>query len=656
MCLVLSVFFTSGFQNKDKSDSRIWPEGETATESLETILKKAWYIRQSAPDSALMLLNEATKQARKDRDSNSLVTALIRKGVVQKEMGEPKEAALLFKEAEALAERMKDSLALGRVLINIGQNEKLRGDFDAALENTLKAIVIFETYEQDAYVKVAYATLASTHIHLGQYLKSIKYYKRLLELAQAERDTMGLAISLQNLGTAYFYNSSLDTALQYQQKALLLAEILGNEIIETQVNNGIGSIYFEQGYRDQALQYFKKVEKQSKELGLLFEEVKVLNNLAAVYELRKDWGRATEYYHKAAWLATKIGDQTALKGLFLNLSQTFEAQGQFDSALIYYQKQGVIKDSLINVQSNRQIAEMQEKYESAKKDQEIAQLSRIEAEQQSDLQQRNFWLVGAGLAAILLLIALINYLSKLRTEKALAKRTAQLHQQKTMQLINEYSEKSMKAYLQGETTERQRLGEQLHDQLGSQLATVKLYYDQITGKAADEVQIQQLHKANAILSQACVDVRHFAHNLAADTLTEFGLETAVTDLCKTITDSGQLQVRLLCVGMDTRLPATVEMVVFRSIQELLTNAIKHADANVLHVRIKGDTNSLTVRIKDDGKGFNTELIQGSKGLGLATISQRIKTIKGQFDVVSSSTSGTQVDFELPLESPQKVDQ
>ena len=635
-----------------KNQNAAYGDTISVEEYLSNTLQKAWNIRQQAPDSAILLLNTAAEIANAIGDSNALVTAYIRKGVVYKETGHLNDATLHFRKARTLAELLNDSMALGRVFINVGQNEKLQGNFDVAIENTLNAILIFEAHKHYTYVKVGYSTLASTHLELGHYNKSVEYYLKLLNLARFQQDSSGICTAWQNLGTVYFYSSQPDTALWYYQKSLSLAIALGEHAIETRVNNGIGSVYFEQGKKNLALAYFEKAEELSGNLGMPFEEVKAMNNQAAVYELRKDWNKAIKYYHKAEYLARQIGDKSAMKGLFLNLSETFEAKGQFDSALVYYQRYSSVKDSLINVESNEQIAEMQEKYESAKKDEEIAQLNRIEAEQRSSLQQRNFWLIGTSIVTVLLLIAFINYFSKLKAEKVLAKRTSELHRQKTMQLVNEHSEKSMKAYLEGETTERQRLGEQLHDQLGSQLATVKLYYDSIEKESVDSSQAIQLQKANFMLSKACRDVRHIAHNLAADTLTEFGLEAAVADLCQTITDSGQLQVHLLCVGVDSRLPATIELVVFRSIQELLTNAIKHADANWVQVRIKGEEKGLSVRVKDNGKGLSTQHSATTGGLGLQTISNRIDTLKGRFDVFSRPEGGVQIDFQIPIDSPE----
>lgn len=638
-CFLCALLYTHGTEAQTNQ-----PNSE-----LSVILDEAWNIRHSEPDSALLLLDQATGQAKSLKDSQAWVTGLLRKGVVLKETGSPKAARPLFMQAEVLAGSMKDSLALGRVFINIGQNEKLLGDFDKAIYFILQAIVIFEKHQKEAYAKVGYASLASTYIQLGKYDKSIAYYEKLRDIALAQQDSVGLATSWQNLGTAYFYNNMPDSALHYQQKSYVFANALQNPIMLAQLNNGIGSSYFEQERPDKALSYFKDAQRQSKELRMPFEEVKALNNIAAVYEVQKNWEQAAVYYHRSKQMAEYLGDQSALKGLFLNLSQTFEAQGRFDSALWYFQLHSNIKDSLINQHSNEQIAEMQEKCESAKKDGEIAELSKVEAQQRADLQRRNFLLAASLLVAILLGIALVNYLSKLRAQKVLAKRTAQLHQQKTMQLINEHSEKSVKAYLQGETAERRRLGEQLHDQLGSQLATVKLYYDSLSGEISDQEQSRQFKRANSLLSQACIDVRQIAHNLASDTLTEFGLEAALANLCNAITESGQLQVRLVCVGLDVRLSATIELLVFRSIQELLTNAIKHSEAQTVQVRIKGEDGTLHVRIKDNGKGFNPELIDAADGLGLQAVSSRIKTLKGQFSISAAQSQGTQIDFQIPLE-------
>ena len=242
----------------------------------------------------------------------------------------------------------------------------------------------------------------------------------------------------------------------------------------------------------------------------------------------------------------------------------------------------------------------------------------------------------------------IVYISRLSVQKSLAKKTEELYQQKTVQLVDENSVKTLGAYLDGETTERQRLAGELHDRLGSQLATVKIYYDRIEDQLKGLEQFKQVQKANTLLGEAYADVRKIAHDLSADALTQFGLEHTIAELCETLSSSGKLSVQLSSLGIsNNRLSSTIELVVFRSIQELMTNIIKHSEASTVLVLLKEKEDVLMVRISDNGKGFDTSSVDKKTGFGLQNIPKRLAPIGGDFSIESEIGKGTKAVIKVP---------
>lgn len=619
-------------------------------QKLPALLELAWALKHSAPDSALIFIEEADELARSLGDTSHMITASIRKGVLLRNGGNGAEAQRLFNRAISLAREQGNDVALSRALINAGQNHKMRGEFEQAIECLLASVELLEDSEYYAYLNVCYSTLGGLYLELEQFNQSAFYFNKALALSTGVDDQFGISKALYNLGVVQFEIDSFATSLMTLQKALALSEQLGDEMQQAKALNAIGSIYFAQNEMQEAIIYYRKALPLCIAYGMQIEQASVLNNLAAIYELESNWEMALSSYQEAATLASEMGNRTNLYQIYLNLSETYQKMQKADSALVFYQLYSVLKDSVFNEESNRQIVEVQTKYETAKKDESIANLRAIEGEQQVAIERRNLWLISAVILAVSLAFALIVYFSKLRIQRALNERNEELHQQAILRLVNESDVKSMKAHLAGETAERKRLASELHDRLGSQLATVKLYYDQLEENVQDEQKKAMISKANLMLDQSCTDVRKIAHDLAADTLHEFGLETAVANMARAISDSGKLNLKMHAIAMDQRLPFTSELVLFRSIQELLTNIIKHAEATEVAIKISGLNDQVEVTIVDNGRGFNTASSDYKSGLGLATINERISNLDGRFTIGPTTPGGTKAIITIPLET------
>ena len=616
------------------------------SEKMQAFLDLAWSLRHENQDSALLLVNKGLRLTEVLNDTSGRITGYIRKGLILREHEDLDASVLLLNDAYKLALLQNDSLAVCRVLVNLGQTHKLRGDYELAVKEILHAIVLLEIIDHNAFLNIAYSTLAGIYIQQDQFQRAIVYYEKVLEMALVNSDSHALNRARYNLGIAHFHQKDYETALAHFHTALKIAQQKNEWMTLAQLHNAIGSVKFEQRDFLQAIRHFQLARPLAKKMGFNSELTKVLNNLAAVHEALEEWPEAIQLYRAAALLGDSLGNRTDQYRVFLNLSETFRHMGLPDSALLYYQKHVLLKDSIFNAESNRQIVEMQEKYESATKDKSIALLNEVKSSQQAAIDRRNLWLAGVGLLAVLLLFVVLNYFNRLRTQQVLTKRTAELHQQKMMQLVNQNSTQTMAAYLEGETTERQRLASELHDQLGSKLATVKLYHDHLATQVNGENR-ESFLTSNTLLSEACEDVRKIAHNLAAETLTQFGLEPAIKDLCDTISNSGQINVQLTCIGMDDRFPPTIELAVIRSAQELMTNLIKHANASEVKVQLINLDEGLKIRISDNGIGIDQSLVQNAPGLGLKSIDKRISSLGGTFSIESSAGKGTTAFLEIP---------
>lgn len=205
------------------------------------------------------------------------------------------------------------------------------------------------------------------------------------------------------------------------------------------------------------------------------------------------------------------------------------------------------------------------------------------------------------------------------------------------------------AVLKGEEKERTRLARDLHDGLGGMLSGIKYSFQNMKGNLIlTQENAQDFERSMDMLDSSIREMRRVAHNLMPEALVKFGLDTALKDFFKEINRSGILKVRYQSIGLDTTsLDQTLSITVYRIIQELINNTIKHAGASEAVVQISLSDGQLSITAEDNGKGFDLAKVKGVKGIGWSNIQNRIDFLKGTFDIRSVPGHGCSVQIELP---------
>jgi signal transduction histidine kinase len=266
---------------------------------------------------------------------------------------------------------------------------------------------------------------------------------------------------------------------------------------------------------------------------------------------------------------------------------------------------------------------MQVKYETEIKEMQIAAL----------VKERKFTrliTISVGVILFMLLVSLFFiYLYTKQKHRKAKLQIKQLEQEK--QLI------STQAVLDGETQERIRLSRDLHDGLGSMLAAVKLNLNGMQ-------HTQKLNEALRILDESIREMRRVAHNLMPESLSRYGLKTALSDFLNTIPATNFAFYGDCSVRLDSRL----EVMIYRVIHELVNNALKHSSATHIYVQIVQETSRINFTVSDNGAGFDAE--QQYSGSGLANIRARIASFGGNIEFHSEKNKGTEVICELKIEN------
>lgn len=150
-----------------------------------------------------------------------------------------------------------------------------------------------------------------------------------------------------------------------------------------------------------------------------------------------------------------------------------------------------------------------------------------------------------------------------------------------------------------------------------------------------------------MLDSSIQEMRRVAHNMMPEALVKFGLDTALKDFCNDINQSGALNVSYQSIGMENEVvEQTTAITIYRIVQELLNNTIKHTSAKNAIVQLSKEQSKITITVEDDGKGFDTSLLNKTRGMGWSNIQNRVEFLKGKIDVHSKAGKGTSVTVEI----------
>lgn len=517
-------------------------------------------------------------------------------GAVQLRKGEYKNAVNTLISGAKFFESAKDTINMGKCYINIASAFGELNNSGKAIEYGQKALDIFRTNNLVPYQAVILPNLAGEFLKLGDTTRAKTYFLEAEQLALQRSDKFSLARIYNNLGNMYL-ETNHGLAEKYLVQALDIRK-------ETKNNDGIGSLYNNLGY----LQLNKK------------------NYQAAINHLK---------------LAISFGTGTNLSTTYNNLSDAYRSSGNYRLALEYSDKKNLLNDSILKIENQKAIAEISTKYETEKKEKEILNLQN--ANLQSDLKRKQNRNLMYSAFALLLLGGLIAYafIKNARKKRIIAEQQQELESQKVEKLLKDQELIGIDAMLEGQEKERQRIAEDLHDSLGGKLSALKLFVEDI--KKTDD---NLYKKIKIVLNESYDDVRHISHQQNATSIIDKGLIPAVHIVANRLKSTKKLNIEVINIDLKQRIQNFIELQLFRIIQELLTNTIKHAEANNVNIQFSQDDDNINVMFEDDGIGF--DLNKDSEGIGLSNIRNRVDKIKGSLSLDSSPGEGTTVIINVPV--------
>ncbi len=320
----------------------------------------------------------------------------------------------------------------------------------------------------------------------------------------------------------------------------------------------------------------------------------------------------------------------------------YKALGDEMNALTF-QNKALTQQLLQNQTKNLQVvSEYETKYETEKNQLENIQLSaEIETEKR---EKRNLWI-----GSIMLLIFGIStaYLTHKNTKKKqlIAEKEKELEAQKLATVLKEQELTTIDAMIEGQEKERQRIANDLHDDLGGLMATVKLHFNALKEKQTPELYT----KTNELIDEAYHKVRTVAHAKNSGVIAKQGLLKAINEMATKISALNKITIDVIDHGLENRLENSLELTIFRIIQELITNVIKHANATEVTIHITNHEDSLNIMVEDNGKGFSpSQVTKTNKGMGISSIDKRVEHLNGTMTIESENNQGTTIIIDIPI--------
>jgi len=233
------------------------------------------------------------------------------------------------------------------------------------------------------------------------------------------------------------------------------------------------------------------------------------------------------------------------------------------------------------------------------------------------------------------------------------------YQMKLQRMEQDQQKLLLNASIRLQEEERQRIAADLHDDAGPLLATARLYLNENLVNLDKTTQLQSIYNAKQIIDDTIQLIRNISHSLMPPTLKNFGLESAVNDLFQKISGSGSMNASSRFHDYRERLQAENELIIFRVIQELVNNILKHSNASFIHLTQNTSGDKFFIRLHHDGRGITqndfNKLNKSNVGLGLKNIQSRLKVLHGKiFFEKDMSQTYYKVTIELVKEEEDKL--
>ncbi len=594
-------------------------------------------IYKTDPQKALAFLKNLNKNIGKNSSyDKGLTTSNI--AIIYRELGDFENAKKLSQRALSIT---NDDIVKASASNNIGAVNRSLGLYEEALENYLLALTIYEKSNSLKNETTVINNIGNVYSYLGMTTKALEYFNKAKDNSIKLNDKKGQSEAFNNIAIIYANEGELQEALDYFKFSLNIEKDLKDKKGTAESLNNVGAVFYYMQEIDSALYYIRQsvaIEKSIKNYTAISSSY---NNIATILIENNRADEAKEFIDSAYAIAVEEKTTVDIEAALEIYANYYEAKNDLKSALKFRKEYSAFKDSTLNVETNNKVAELEIKYETEKKENQILQQRAQMAEKDLQVKRRDSIIFGSlGLALIL---GLLGYL--LYNQQKL----------KNRQLQKEGELKSALAKIETQNKlqeQRLRISRDLHDNIGAQLTFIISSIDNLKYGFADIGQKlgEKLSGISDFTSQTIYELRDTIWAMNKESITFEDLHARIANFIENAKNASEQTEFSFSIEENVN-PAHVftsleGMNIYRIIQEAVNNALKYASAEKVEVNISQLGNFYDVEISDNGKGF--DLNSTEMGNGLNNMKKRSREMGGKIEFLSKENKGTKVNLKFPL--------
>lgn len=502
-----------------------------------------------------------------------------------------------------------------------------------ALDRFYKALDYAEKSADHMTQLKAYVNIGWAMMELNQFEEAIQNFRTALAFTVEKKLPPNFSgVTLSNMASCFGSLNQSDSAFKYARLAISSAKSAGDIITEANGLFILGSAQVKKGQLNEALSSYLQAQPLREKVGDPFFIVSDQAEISSLYARLGNTKEGITIGEKALKLAQQNNITAKLPMIYSALASNYESANDFAKATEYYKRINDLKDSMYKDANPQALAEMRTKYETEKQDRLIEQ-------QNNKLKMQNYLFGGIAVLMLLSGLLLVSWYKRNKLRQETAMKTELMRQQET----------AIKAVMEAEENERQRIAKDLHDGVGQMMSAAKMNLSAFESelKFNSEDQRKSFEKVINLVDESCREVRTVSHIMMPNALLKNNLGDAIREFTGKLNQK-DLKVVVYTEGLDQRLDSNMETMIYRVVQECVNNTIKHAGASTLDISLIRDKDGISGTIEDNGKGFDSTDQDKLKGIGIKNISSRIEYLKGTVDFDSAPGRGTVVALHIPV--------
>lgn len=661
--LILCGLLWVGLPAKGQPGEQIRFSTRQDTSDIMRQIEGARLLMINNPDTAITMLSHALLLSRDLNFGKGERNALLNLTQLYYNLRQYNESILMSEALKRASDSSANKDALANAYYYSGLSYQGQDLFPQAFEAYTQAL--YHLGDSSLEAIVMYNNLGELLRVNNKHDEALKYFNQALHLRNRIGGTHESMINIYT-NAARIYTSKKNFILS--EAYLDSAETLAVHYHQSKnlffITLAQANLFNKQGQPEKALERIKVAREIEADSEDDFRNSHLPDLYAGIaYTDNSNYNLAKKHYLRAL----KLVDSSLLNDRMLisyQLSKLYSYTKEFEKAYNFLVASLILLEQIKNKDVQSKLNEAEVRYQTAEKDKEITLKNMQLLESQQHLARKNFWMVSIAAAAVIFALVLLLIFLNYRRKRKIDAQEKEIDQ--------------LKAMMNGEEKERVRLSRELHDGVGSMLAAIKMNAGSVKSAYQQGMPVGPgLDTIITMLQETSSEVRTTAHNLMPDVLTRYDLQEAVIQYIQKVNSSHDIRIDFHVPEPLRDLNKPAELLLYRMIQELIQNVLKHAKATHIEVQLLQLKEEINLMVEDNGKGMDTgsadsgfkiaaadnEITEpdggndappSDAGFGLDNLKYRVHALHGQLIVNSRPGKGTAVSISFDRENLRKI--